>query len=210
MTTVLSHRLRSETKTAHTAAERSGVMRSLLRGTITREAYVALLRNLTVLYGALESELDLHREHAALVGVDWNALRRLPALERDIAVLNANGTANNRPSTFAYASHLHELGTSSPGLLFAHAYLRYLGDLYGGQIIKRIVEQTFGDAGQATSFYEFADIGDLNAFKVSFREAIDAIPESAAGADALVAEALRGYELHAQIFSELEPNALPE
>ena len=209
MTTTLSHRLRSETKEAHTAAERSGVMRNLLRGKISREKYVALLQNLAVLYEALESELDLHRADAALRQVDWNLLRRLPSLRHDIEALGKDLPSDIKPSTMTYVAHLHEIGKSSPGLLFAHAYLRYLGDLYGGQIIKRIVEKTFDDAS-ATAFYDFADIGDLNAFKISFREAIDAIPESAAGADALVNEAQRGYDLHAQIFSELEPNALAD
>ncbi|MEP6763607.1 MAG: biliverdin-producing heme oxygenase [Gemmatimonadaceae bacterium] len=210
MTTPLSHRLRSDTKDAHTAAERSGVMRSLLRGKISREKYVALLQNLAALYEALESELDLHREHVALRQVDWNSLRRFPSLQHDIAAFGEFQTADIKPSTLAYVAHLHEIGAASPGLLFAHAYLRYLGDLYGGQIIKRVVEQTFADVKGATTFYEFTNLGDLGAFKVSFREAIDAIPESAAGADALVNEAKRGYELHAQIFSELEPGVPTE
>ncbi|MEP6781680.1 MAG: biliverdin-producing heme oxygenase [Gemmatimonadaceae bacterium] len=209
MTTALSHRLRAETKEAHTAAERSGVMRNLLRGDISREKYVALLQNLAVLYEALESELDLHRDRAALSHVDWNSLRRLPSLRHDIAAMGQDLLSDIKPSTMTYAAHLHEIGASSPGLLFAHAYLRYLGDLYGGQIIKRVVEKTFGDAS-ATAFYDFTDIGDLSAFKSTFREAIDAIPESAASADALVKEAQRGYELHAQIFNELAPNVLAE
>src|SRR4051812_17642490 len=54
----LSKRLRSETKDLHTAAERSGVMRTLARGQLTRRGYVALLANLAEIYRALETELS--------------------------------------------------------------------------------------------------------------------------------------------------------
>ncbi|MEO7363359.1 MAG: biliverdin-producing heme oxygenase [Gemmatimonadaceae bacterium] len=202
----LSHRLRRETKEAHTTAERSGIMRDLLRGTMTQPDYVRLLDNLAVLYGALETELDAHSGSVALALVNWNALRRLPTLQQDIAALASTPHhADIVPATREYAEHLHALGTQSPELLFAHAYLRYLGDLYGGQIIKRILVETFGVAGKAgVSFYEFDDIGNLSEFKSHFRNAIDRITPEMASHDLMVAEALRGYELHAQIFRELE------
>lgn len=204
--TPLSHRLRAETKEAHTTAERSGIMRSLLRGTIAQPAYVALLDNLAALYEALELELSAHATNAALSGVDWNALRRLPSLQRDITMLaGASHIVDIKPATRAYVDHLHMLGQRSPQLLFAHAYLRYLGDLYGGQIIKRIVTETFGDVGAgAVAFYEFDKIGNLSEFKSEFRNAIDTITPEIANPDLMVAEAMLGYEFHAQIFQELE------
>lgn len=202
---LLSHRLRAETKEAHTTAERSGIMRRLLRGTIEQHAYVALLDNLAALYAALETELDRHREHVALVGVDWNALRRLPSLRHDIEALSdSDHVADIKPATLEYAQHVHALGSGDPALLFAHAYLRYLGDLYGGQIIKRIVRDTFGDSAEtATTFYDFDDIGAADAFKADFRSAIDRIPSEVVNHDRMVAEAQYGYELHARIFNEL-------
>ncbi|MEO7997515.1 MAG: biliverdin-producing heme oxygenase [Gemmatimonadaceae bacterium] len=204
--TPLSHRLRAETKEAHTTAERSGIMRSLLGGTISPIEYVRLLDNLAALYEALETELDAHSGNAALSGVSWNALRRLPSLQQDIAALtNSLHRADIKPSTRAYVEHLHALGRQSPELIFAHAYLRYLGDLYGGQIIRRIVVDTFGEGvDDAISFYKFSNIRNLPEFKSEFRDAIDAITPEMANHDTLVAEAMRGYELHAQIFQELE------
>lgn len=203
--TPLSHRLRNETKEAHTAAERSGIMRDLLRGKIEKPAYVALLQNLAALYEALESELDKHASNPALSGVDWKVLRRFPSLQHDISALGDGSHPSALvPATRAYVERLHALGSSAPQLLFAHAYLRYLGDLYGGQIIKRIVTETFGsESAAAISFYEFENINNLDAFKSTFRSAIDNIAPTAANHDDMVAEALRGYEWHAQIFQQL-------
>lgn len=204
--TPLSQRLRAETKEAHTTAERSGIMPSLLRGTITPHEYVNLLDNLAALYEALEIELDAHRSNAALAGVNWDVLRRLPSLRQDIESLTySTHRADVKPATRAYVEHLHALARQSPQLIFAHAYLRYLGDLYGGQIIKRIVIDTFGEgADEAVSFYKFDKIRNMSEFKSEFRDAIDAITPEMADHDAMVAEALRGYEFHAQIFQELQ------
>ena len=204
--TPLSHRLRTETKDAHTTAERSGIMRDVLRGTVSRDAYVALLVNLRALYSALETQLDCNRQHAALSGVDWNALKRTVALGSDITTFS--GTSGEpvplEPSTREYVRRLEQLGTQSPALLFPHAYLRYLGDLYGGQIMQRILTQAFPEFGSSGfSFYTFKEIGDVETFKVKFREAIDVLPNQHGDADLMVAEAQRGYELHAAMFTEL-------
>jgi len=212
--TPLSHRLRAETKEAHTTAERSGIMRDLLRGTIALPAYVLLLQNLAALYEAMEAELDRNANHAALQGVKWNALRRFPALQHDIAQLidpaDASSAAKDPlvPATHEYVARIHELGNDTPELLFAHAYLRYLGDMYGGQIIKRIVlEKVIPGGEHAVSFYDFAHLGNLHAFMVPFRESLDAIPLSVDEADSVVREAQLGYELHARMFEELASRA---
>ena len=204
--TPLSHRLRAETKEAHTIAERSGIMRDLLRGTITLPAYVLLLKNLAALYQAMEVELDRNANHAALQGVDWNAVRRYPALQHDIAQLIDSTAATDAlaPATLEYVARVHELGDHAPELLFAHAYLRYLGDMYGGQIIKRIMlEKVIPGHDDAVSFYEFDRIENLHAFMVPFRESLDSIRLSSAQSDGMVREALLGYELHARMFEEL-------
>ena len=208
--TPLSHRLRAETKDAHTTAERSGIMRDLLRGTISLPAYVLLLQNLAALYDAMEAELDRNANHPALRGVEWNALRRFPALQHDIAQLiapvdaSSAGTDPLVPATREYVARIHELGNSTPELLFAHAYLRYLGDMYGGQIIKRIVlEKVIAGHDQAVTFYDFEGLGNLHAFMVPFRASLDAIPLSADAANRMIGEAQLGYALHARMFEEL-------
>lgn len=203
-TTPLSHRLRNETKEAHTTAERSGIMRDVLRGTVSIEAYVALLTNLLALYETLEQELDRNRAHVALSSVDWSLLKRAPSLRADIAQLGGISGGATEPSTIRYVSRLQEIGATRPALLFSHAYLRYLGDLYGGQIMKRILSQKFPEYGNtAFTFYEFNELPDASAFKVTFREAIDSLPLAPDEPDLMVAEAMLGYELHAAIFNEL-------
>ena len=209
MTDSLSQRLRAETKDAHVLAERSGIMRRLLRGTITRDAYVSLLRNLAGIYRPLEQELDRHAAHPALVGIDLRALRRLDALERDIAALQGEPPREvpaEHATTREYAARLFDLGRSSPELLLAHAYVRYMGDLSGGPMLKEVVAKTPGisDTGRGLDFFAFPRIVDVIAFKHAFRDALDAAGHVVPSTDAIVREAQYGFALHERLFRELE------
>ena len=209
MTLSLSQRLRAETRDAHVLAERSGILRRLLRGTITRHADVSLLRNLAGIYRALEQELDRHAAHPALVGIDVEALRRLGPLERDIAALDPDASRAapaEQPATREYSARLRELGRRSPELLLAHAYVRYMGDLSGGPMIKGVVAKTLAiaDDERGLEFFAFPRIADPAAFKDAFRGALDAAAGVVSLAEAIVREAQYGFALHAQLFSELQ------
>jgi heme oxygenase len=199
--------LREETRAAHVRAERSGIMRHVLRGDVTREAYVDLLRALARIYDALEAALDRHGAHPLLAPFDVEALRRLPALRRDLATLGA--TPADRvdvpyETTRAYVRRLRELAASDPPRLVAHAYVRYLGDLSGGQILAGIVRRALAlDDGAGTAFHDFAP-HDVGLLKRRFRETLDALPLDAATADAIVDEALRAFALHAALFEALD------
>lgn len=58
-----------------------------------------------------------------------------------------------------FTSHLRQLGSSSPALLLSHAYVRYLGDLSGGQFIalkiRRLYNLEVSEKGTGLMFYEF-------------------------------------------------------
>lgn len=76
--------------------------------------------------------------------------------------------------------------------------------MYGGQIIKRIVlEKVIPGNENAVSVYNFDHIANLHEFMVTFRESLDAIPQSSEKSDEMVREAQLGYELHARMFEEL-------
>lgn len=197
----LASRLKTETREAHTAAERSGVMAELLAGRLDRLAYARLLRNLEALYAALEPALDRHVTDARL----WSdALRRLPGLQEDLAQLAAP-PAPLAPATLAYVERLAALAETAPWLLPAHAYLRYLGDLHGGQVMARQVRRLLGGDGEAaTAFYAFGDAACVQALARNFRVGVDALALSPEQADAFVGEALQGFRLHQRLFEELQ------
>jgi heme oxygenase len=181
-------------------------MQRLLHSTISRVAYVGLLCELGAMYGALGEELDAHAEHPALAGIELEPLRRHHQLELDIAALGGTKTpcGPSRRTTATYVNRLRTIGASEPGLLVAHAYVRYLGDLSGGQILRGRVAKAFGLHGEdGVAFYAFPQIGDVRAFKNAFRGAID-VAATVVPPDAIIREALLSFSLHEQLFAELE------
>ena len=95
------------------------------------------------------------------------ALWRTLALERDQA-LHGPGWPDAlalQPAAARYRRRLVELETGQPDLLLAHAYVRYLGDLSGGQILQRLLAKSLALTPQQLSFYDFPRFDDLAALK---------------------------------------------
>jgi heme oxygenase len=76
-----------------------------------------------------------------------------------------------------YTTHLLTLSQTRPELLLAHGYTRYLGDLSGGQTIKRSIIKAYGEGvdRKGVKFYDFGteDEEELKAMKQNFRDGID-------------------------------------
>ena len=187
----LTARLREGTRDLHTVAERAGLMPMLLRGELPLPRYVALLHQLAALYTALEA--GLQRAGAPVVDA---ALARSAALRADLAHLAPAGGAALVAPTTAYVLHLQAL----PGvLLAAHAYVRYLGDLAGGQVLRRIVGRAYGLEVDGLRFYDFGS--DAAALGQGLRAALDAVP--AEHHDRIVAEAQAAFRRHVALFEAL-------
>jgi heme oxygenase len=210
----LPERLREATRELHTATERSGAMAALLAGRLPRAGYCALLRNLHALYAALETALATHAAEPALVTLATGPLQRAPALAEDLATLHGPGWAEALPLAPALQTYLARLQAlqaapavqAAPGLV-AHAYVRYLGDLHGGQVLQRLVARLYalpaGDSAPGTRFYDFGDTPQVLLLRQQLRRALGSLPFDAAQQDAPVEEALWAFTQHRVLFEEL-------
>ena len=208
-----SERLRDHTRDLHRAAERSPFMARLLAGRLDRAGYIAFLAQMQVMYAALETELDRGAHHPALAALRLPGLFRSSALAADLAVLRREHGPQPgvEPVAAAYAQRLHDLGRSHPERLLAHAYVRYLGDLSGGQMLRRVVARNPAlGGGQGVAFYDFGDPLATRALTESFRAGLGAIRPGLAEADALVAEAQAAFVLHEHLFRELSADPVQE
>jgi heme oxygenase len=179
-------------------------MRELLRGRLERGAYCVLLRNLHEIYSCLEDALDRHSAHPFVSALDLPGLRRRAALAADLQSLcgerwNQIGIAN---AAGLYAARLREVNETRAELLVAHAYVRYLGDLSGGQILRRIVAGSLRLAdGVGTAFYDFGD--EPGVLADAFRSRLDSLNADESVANDIVAEAQRAFAFHVRVFEEL-------
>lgn len=204
----LARRLREGTWALHTTTERAGIMPALLRGQLPLAVFVQLQRSLLLVYQALEDGLQQQASHPLLAPLGLAPLARCAALQADLADLAARlaaPPADAPPaSAAAYADHLRALAHHQPALLAAHAYVRYLGDLAGGQALGRIARQAYAlPDGAGTRFFDFGPPDQVRQLGQGLRTALDALPLDEDSAAALVAEAQWAFAQHARLFEEL-------
>lgn len=206
--TTLSARLRAQTWPAHRQVEATPFVRTMLRGGLSLPAYCLLLASLHPIYAALESGLQRHADRPELAALCAPPLWREPALAADLLHLHGHGWRDAlapRPQALAYTAHLHELAERAPALLAAHAYVRYLGDLSGGQALRRIVAASLGlPGGSGTCFYDFGAPAQAAALAGGLRNALDDIDADEATRAAIVHEAELAFARHERLFGELE------
>jgi heme oxygenase (biliverdin-producing, ferredoxin) len=195
----LAETLRTQTKPLHTAAERSGIIRELLAGTASRQGYALLLRNLLPVYRALESGLDRHLNSRGFRELRWPALYRATAIESDLVGLSGQSWCERLPllsEANCYARRVTEAANGSGARLMAHAYVRYLGDLSGGQILKRLLIRSLSLEESSLAYYEFSDVEDIATFKTQFRNTIDRAATEIGEVASVIDEAVTAFGLN--------------
>ena len=199
----LSTQLRQASHDLHGVAERSELMASLMRGKLSRHEYTLWLLNLQAIYVALESGLA---RAAALACMDFTPLYRTGAISNDMAYLVPTADMELCEATRRYVAHLNELSASNSLLLLAHAYVRYLGDLHGGQLLRRCVARVLQvDGPQGLDFYDFGTPERVAELIQNFRDGINVLTLEAPQAEALAQEARLGFTLHIELFQQLSP-----
>jgi heme oxygenase len=187
------------TKTLHVEAERTGIIRDLLRGEASREGYILLLRNLLPAYRAMEQGLEHHRASPALGHLADYRLDRARALECDLVALCGERWSQHIPLLAAGELYARRIGKAAEGdgmRLIAHAYTRYLGDLSGGQILQRLLARSLELRASELTFYDFPQFADLDALKADYRQALDRAGAGAADPQTVVEEGAIAFSLN--------------
>jgi len=210
VTTSLSVALREATDAEHKRAESSEFITGLLRGASCFSAFTALAVQQYIIYQALEDVLHEHYlDHRLLAAVDDRRLDRTPSIQRDLTTLIgtdfevrlADGTIPICAATAAYARVLRE--EHSPEMILAHHYVRYLGDLSGGQVISRLVQRHYDVPRQALHFYRFDGIEKLKVYKDNYRAALDRIALDHGQKHRILGHAARAFDFSAAVFADL-------
>ncbi len=169
----LSARLWARTKALHVQAERSGYLARLLRGEGNRLGYAMLLHNLLPVYQALEKGLARHAGEPGVGRLALPQVWRVAALRADLATLGVPELPA-LPAATSYAAGVAATAEGDGAGLIGHAYTRTMGDLSGGQILRRLLGESLQLGPDALSFYHFPAIADVVAFKSFYRDEIDA------------------------------------
>jgi heme oxygenase (biliverdin-producing, ferredoxin) len=151
--------LREITKDLHHEAETTKFAKLLLSGKITREDYANYLYQLILIYNVIELGNRVEGNFQNLPG-----LERTHVIYQDfIEIAGVDHDYKWLPGTLEYYNYLLELvrdPVQRPRIK-AHLYCRHMGDLNGGQIIKKQVSHI-----SKGRFYDFKNPDDL---KVAIR-----------------------------------------
>lgn len=210
MSTNLAQQLREGTTKAHSMAENVSFVKSFLGGVVDKKTYRRLVANLFFIYSALEEEIEKNYHNCVIKAIYFPQLKRKVSLQKDLEYyygLNWKEQIYPSLATQTYIKRIRNIGEYQPELLVAHAYTRYMGDLSGGQILKRIAQTAMNlSSNNGTAFYNFQDIEDDKKFKTIYREALDSAPIDQLQVKAIIAEANLAFNLNMKVFQELNSN----
>jgi len=162
--------LKELTQENHRKAERSAFVGAMMKNQLTPNQwtrYLAWKRDILLF---LDAKLNLNSKHPEF--------DRTQQFEKDI--IDTNGGDSELHATHDYIEHIN----SNLKDAWAHVYVHYLGDLRGGQMLKKIVKLPM-------SHVEYTDAEGLEAIIRSHLT------------DDLVDEANKGFELTMQAMEEI-------
>ena len=211
MSNDLATKLREGTSHSHTMAENTAFTKCFLKGIVEKEPLRKLLADFYYLYSALEEELQRHQDHQVVSKIYFAQLNRKQNLEADLAFYygeNWREEIVDSPAGQVYVNRIREISNSEPALLVAHSYVRYMGDLSGGQSLKNIIRSALElTTAEGTKFYDFDEIPNPEAkrnFKGKYRDALNSLPIDDETAQKIVDEANYAFQLNRDVVHELE------
>ena len=199
----LATALHASTMEAHERAETATFITRLMGGKGTADGLVALLRQSLPVYEELEEQCRALGPDRRISAILDPRLDRTASLLADLETHRSAGRTYEEilPATAAYVDELRACVGNAPALI-GHHYVRYLGDLSGGQIIKTMVRRHYG-LEDGLTFYEF-DIPKPKLYKDNYRDALNTLPLSEQDRREALDAATRAFELNHRIFLDLE------
>jgi len=126
--------LREITREKHLEVENLPLIQKLLNGELSKDQYVSYLYELYFLYGVIERCADFCGHMHEMTDI-----HRFNKIKMDIDELNFGYSHKLCDSSIEYSKYLMQLCNDNPKNVFAHVYVRHMGDLYGGKLISRLV-----------------------------------------------------------------------
>ncbi|XP_005421861.1 heme oxygenase 1 isoform X1 [Geospiza fortis] len=210
MSTDLSELLKEATKEVHEQAENTPFMRNFQKGQVSLQEFKLVTASLYFIYSALEEEIERNKNNPVYAPLYFPAeLHRKAALEEDLKYFYGRNWREEIPcpeATQKYVERLHYIGKNEPELLVAHAYTRYLGDLSGGQVLKKIAQKALQlpSTGEGLAFFTFDGVSNATKFKQLYRSRMNALEMDLATKKRVTEEAKKAFLLNIRVFEALQ------
>ena len=204
----LADEMKRETASQHRLAERSGIIADILNQSVSFTHYVLYVRNLASVYRAIEAPVYVHTNFEHDISINHfldKRLERTPHLERDLDNLVGRKVWQLLPilpATRKYVSHINDTKYTLPIAMVGHFYVRYLGDLNGGQVLQRLLKEKLDLDDQCTNFYRFTKIKNLPQYRSYYRNMINSINVDTNSTEKIVSTATQAFQFNIDLASQ--------
>ena len=221
------------TRKSHSMAENTQFVSGFFKGLADRDSYRSLITSLYFVYEAMEEAMDKSLEDGVRT-LDYPALRRLDSLKKDMDFFYGEKWQHDvlpSPAAEAYVARIVDIAQTKPYLMIAHQYTRYLGDLFGGQMVCRSQYWSFHrfaqnsqyfslqmggmasrslslENGDGTAFYTFDDIPSTKDFITEWYTRLNELDLTQQQKEEIVDEANLVFALNIDVLQELTGSPL--
>lgn len=231
----LAFALDDGTRKSHSMAENTAFVQGFFKGISSPDSYRNLLTSLYYVYKAMEEDVldqqvsvsssssksDEEEENdndndnsmgSMLSLLDDRPLRRLEGLEKDMEYFYGAEwkTKMTKPTkaTETYVNRILEIAKEkdSSFLFIAHQYTRYLGDLFGGQMMGGMASRSMDlpSDGSGVAFYTFEGVPSTKDFITDWYTRLNSLQLTETQKQDIVDEANLVFAFNIGIFQELE------
>lgn len=201
-----SDELRTRTKDIHKATEVTGFNKRLLDGNATKESYGEFLYSLLPVYVAIEKNLDALKDDARLAPLVTKELYKSELMKKDIEFILGDKVKELKPleSTKAYVNRINEIGKNNPLGIVAHAYTRFLADLFGGRLFADLIKNHYNIDEGGINYYKMDGIGEIMPYVMGYHKKLAGLALTDAEVEEFINEVSNSYVYNIGISTELD------
>ncbi|MBS5969670.1 MAG: biliverdin-producing heme oxygenase [Clostridium perfringens] len=201
--------IKNNSNDLHAVAEKTGFLKRLLEGKASTESYAEYLYNLYEVYKAIEVNLEKCKDNKVVKDFVLPEIYRAEAILKDLKFLLGENLNTIKPlaSTRAYVARINEIGETAPELLVAHAYTRYLADLFGGRTIYGMVKDLYKIDEEGLNYYKYYTLSDgpeMKGFVMNYHNKLNNIELNEEMKERFINEVANSYVYNIAISNELD------
>lgn len=196
----------------HKELEQSPLIKKIMEALISEDEYSRYLVALHGIYTSLEAGLEKNNRNPCIKPLCIPELYRSEPLKSDLSCFKVHFRYPGKVLQ-NYQRYIQEIAFKEPIKLISHAYTRYMGDLYGGQKMKKKIEELWD---KAVAFYDFGKLVEVYQLKQptmfvrQYTNIINQLPVEEENYLTLISEIDAAFLWHKRIFEELSSESLDD
>lgn len=171
------HVIREKSSLLHKASEQTGYIKTIVDGNATVEGYGEYILNLKAMYKAIEDVLEENKDNPTIKPFITPELYRSEYIDKDVKFLLGDKVDSIKllASTEACVDRIICLGKTNPELVIAHAYTRFLADLFGGRNFFSLLSSKYGIANEGLNYYKFDKLTNMKEYVMEYHNKLNAV-----------------------------------